>query len=260
RRDWLSAAGVPVVAVGLSVCADVLGIRAAFVSRTRSDPRRVVGVSASRLLSSLSPRGLRSPTGQREADNVTMEQRAFVAVALMAAVLILYQVFLVPSHEPVAPVQRPADQASREPSKIVPPATAPSGGSATPALPMPAAPVEARPPQTITKVNTPLYDASVSSEGGKLQEFVLRYRGEKPMVSVGDLGPTGLVIANAGEPSGQVVPMRPSTDSLKVGPDRPSQDLILTGGLDGLRVTQTQTFHSDTYTIDKRIRVENAGS
>jgi len=125
---------------------------------------------------------------------------------------------------------------------------------------MPAAPVEARPPQTITKVNTPLYDAAVSSEGGKLQEFVLRYRGEKPMVSVGDLGPTGLVIANAGEPSGQVVPMRPSTDSLKVGPDRPSQDLILTGGLNGLRVTQTQTFHSDTYTIDKRIRVENAGS
>jgi len=54
--------------------------------------------------------------------------------------------------------------------------------------------------------------------------------------------------------------MRPSTDSLKVGADRPSQDLILTGGLSGLRVTETQTFHADTYTIDKRIRVENTGA
>ena len=78
------------------------------------------------------------------------------------------------------------------------------------------------------------------------------------MVAVGDLGPTGIVIAKEG--SAQVLPMELSKDSIKLGPEQPSQDLVLTGGLDGLRVRQTQTFKSDTYTIDSRIRIENTGT
>jgi YidC/Oxa1 family membrane protein insertase len=125
-------------------------------------------------------------------------------------------------------------------------------------LPVPTAPSDAKVPQRITKVVTPLYDASVSSDGGKLQEFVLRYRGEKPMVAIGDLGPTGLVIAKDGSP--QVLPMELSKDSIKLGPEQPSQDLVLTGSLDGLRVRRKQTFKSDEYTIDSRIRIENTGT
>jgi len=187
-----------------------------------------------------------------------MEQRAFVAVVLMAAVLILYQAFLVPTYEPTPPVQKPAEQAGKEPAPA-PPAV-PGVTPAMPGIPLPVAPAEARPPQSITRVTTPLYEAGVSSEGGKLQEFVLRYRGEKPMVAVGDLGPTGLVIAAEGGISGKVLPMRPSVETVRVGPEQPSQDLVLTGGVDGLRVRETLTFRSDAYTIDTRVRVENTGT
>jgi YidC/Oxa1 family membrane protein insertase len=189
-----------------------------------------------------------------------MEQRAFVAVVLMAAVLILYQAFLVPTHEPTAPTQKPAEQAAKEPSRA--PATGPVAGStaaATPILPLPAAAADASQPQRLTKITTPLYDASVSSEGGKFQDFVLRYRGEKPMVAIGDLGPTGLVVGIEGAPA-KVLPMQPSTESVRVAPDQPSQDLVLTGSTNGLRVRQTLTFRSDAYSIDARVRVENAGA
>ncbi len=191
-----------------------------------------------------------------------MEQRAFVAVVLMAAVLILYQAFLVPTQE-APPAQKPAEQTAKGQGQAP---SAPAGtGAPAPspepqALQIPAAPAGARPPQKITQVVTPLYQAAVSSEGGKLQEFVLGYRGEKPMVAIGDLGPTGLVVATEGNAGGQVLPMQLSTESVRIGPENPNQDLVLTGALDGLRVRQTLTFRSDTYTIVTRLRVENTGS
>jgi YidC/Oxa1 family membrane protein insertase len=190
-----------------------------------------------------------------------MEQRAFVAVVLMAAVLILYQAFLVPTHE-APPAPKPAEQTAKEGPTPDAPATkpAPAAAPAPQALPIPPAPAGARPPQKITQVVTPLYQAAISSEGGKLQEFVLAYRGEKPMVAIGDLGPTGLVVLTEGNAGGQVLPMQLSTESVRVGPQNPSQDLVLTGALDGLRVRHTLTFRFDTYTIDTRLRVENTGS
>ncbi|HEU4367886.1 MAG TPA: membrane protein insertase YidC [Methylomirabilota bacterium] len=186
-----------------------------------------------------------------------MEQRAFLAVVLMAAVLIIYQSFLVPSQETPAPAPPKQEHAAPPPSQ--PPAV--TTGTPAPApspiqVPPPTAP-EASAPQRITRVMTPLYDAAVSSEGGKLQELMLRYRGQKPMVSVGELGPTGLVIARPGAPSGQVVSMQPSTDALRVGPDQPKQEVVLTGSHDGLRVREALTFGADTYAIEARVRVEN---
>lgn len=191
---------------------------------------------------------------------MTMEQRAFVAVVLMAAVLILYQAFLVPTHEPAPPAQRPGDQAAKEPTPGPAAPATPAPSPAAPALPLPTAPTEARQPQRITKVSTPLYEAAVSSEGGKLQEYVLRYRGEKPMVAIGDVGPLGLVIAPAQGGSGQVVALQPSAAALTLGPEQPAQELVLTGTTDGLRVRETLVFQSDKYTIDTRIRVENTTS
>jgi YidC/Oxa1 family membrane protein insertase len=192
---------------------------------------------------------------------VTTEQRAFLAVVLMAAVLIVYQALFVPTQEPVPPA--PTPQASKETAPS-PPTAAPGAGQVSPtpapALPIPAPPAGQRPPQRITRVSTPLYTASVSSEGGKFQEFVLRYRGEKPMVVVGDLGPTGLLVAQGGNATGQVISMEPSTQTISVGADRPSDDLVLTGGHDGLRVRETLTFRADSYAIQARIRVENASA
>jgi YidC/Oxa1 family membrane protein insertase len=188
-----------------------------------------------------------------------MEQRAFVAVVLMAAVLILYQAFLVPSPE-APPVQKPPAQAAKDQAQAPAPSSAPPQAAAVPAVPLPTAPSGARLPQKVTRVTTPLYQAGISSEGGKLQEFVLDYRGEKPLVIIGDLGPAGLVIAPDGPQSAQVLPMRPSTESLELGPERPTQDLVLKGSIGDLTVTKTLTFRYDTFTIGARVRVENTGT
>ena len=187
-----------------------------------------------------------------------MEKRAFIAVVLMAAILRIYQTVLVPTHEPAPPAQTAQQQAPKSPPAPAPAATPqPSAPLTAPALPGPAAPAEAKLPQRITRVTTPLYDTAVSSEGGKFQEFVLRYRGEKPMVIVGDLGPTGLVIAKSGSPAGKVVSMQPSADAVKVGSDQPSQDLVLTGNHDGLKVRETLTFRADSYAVAAKVRIEN---
>jgi YidC/Oxa1 family membrane protein insertase len=106
-------------------------------------------------------------------------------------------------------------------------------------------------------VDTPLYRATVSSEGGKLQSFTLKYRGEKPMVVIGDLGPSGLVVGPAGQ--AEPLAMEMAAGEIRLGPDRPTADIVLTGDVDGTRVRQTLTFRADTYTIDSAIRIENPG-
>src|SRR5256884_9393043 len=49
-----------------------------------------------------------------------------------------------------------------------------------------------------------------------------------------------------------------STERIAVGPERPTQDLVLTGDVDGLRVRQTLTVRADDFAIDVSLRVENA--
>src|SRR5437763_854854 len=66
---------------------------------------------------------------------------------------------------------------------------------------------EAGPPRRLAGVTPPLYNAAVSREGGKLEEFTLKYGGEKPMIVIGELGPSGLVMAPSGNNSAQVGPM-----------------------------------------------------
>jgi YidC/Oxa1 family membrane protein insertase len=124
-----------------------------------------------------------------------------------------------------------------------------------PAPPTPRA-ARPRPPQRVATVTTPLYKAVVSSEGGKLQELTLHYRGEKPMVVVGELGPGGLTSGALDHL--EAVPMEMSATELRVGADRPTADLVLRGDIDGMRVTKTLTFNADTYTIDTKVRLENA--
>src|SRR5262245_5019227 len=183
-----------------------------------------------------------------------MEKRAFLAVALMAAVLILYQTFLVPPPQeaPPASQQQQAEKAAPPPAAPAP-ATKPAEPS--PAVTPPAA-AEPRPPQRLAKVTAPLYDAVISSEGGKLQEFTLKYRGEKPMVIVGDLGPAGLLIGPADGATASPVPMQISAEALTVAHDKPGE-LVLSGTHEGLRVRKVLTFRADTYAIDAQVRVEN---
>src|SRR6202007_1173123 len=102
-----------------------------------------------------------------------MERRAILAAVLMAAVFIVYQTFFFPEPSPQKP---PAPTATQPATSAAPTPAAPV---AAPPSPAPSARGAPRPPQRLATVDTPLYRAVVSSEGGKLQEFVLRYRGEK---------------------------------------------------------------------------------
>jgi YidC/Oxa1 family membrane protein insertase len=192
-----------------------------------------------------------------------MEKRAILAAVLMAAVLIVYQMFFLPT----APESPPAAQKSGQPSeKPAPPA--PERSTSQPAVPTAPAPVgpipnvaevpsAPRPPQHTASVDTPLYHATVSSEGGKLQDWVLRYRGDKPMVIVGELGPTGLTVAPPGAKTGQAVAMMISPPALVLGNDRRSDDIVMTGEAEGLKISEILRFGSESFTIDAFVRLEN---
>jgi len=185
----------------------------------------------------------------------------------MAGLLVLYQAFFFPSVQETKPTSQPPGPAATPPATVTSPAPASAPGVATPApsvIPQPAqataAPRErVRPPQRRAGVDASAYRAVVSSEGGKLQEWTLRYRGEKPMVAVGEFGPIGLIVGGE-QRAGEVVPMELSPDSLALGPARPGGDLALRGQDDGLIVTETLGFRADDYTVDARIRIENPTS
>ncbi|MBM4439224.1 MAG: membrane protein insertase YidC [Candidatus Rokubacteria bacterium] len=188
-----------------------------------------------------------------------MEKRAILAAVLMAVVLIIYQTFFIPSAPPPAP--EPAAQAPKGqapvPGPVAAPAPAPPAPPPSPAAP--STPPAPRPPQRTVAVETVPYRAVISSEGGKLQEWTLHYRGAKPMVIVGELGSHGLAVGPANAPAAEAVPMAITPEGgLKLGGETRSGALELNGETDGLKVRQTLEFDASTYAYETRIRVENS--
>jgi YidC/Oxa1 family membrane protein insertase len=184
-----------------------------------------------------------------------MEKRAILAAVLMAAVFIIYQTYFFPAEPPQQ--KPPAQTTQTEPARTPEPAPAPAEA------PMAAPPVSAaaapRLPQRLTTVDAPLYRAVVSSEGGKLQELALKYRGEKPVVMIGDLGPAGLLVSPDASAAPTPVPMTVSTENVSVTRGR-AESLALAGETGGLRVRQSLRFEPDSYAIAVSIRVENPTS
>jgi YidC/Oxa1 family membrane protein insertase len=178
-----------------------------------------------------------------------MDKRTTVALLLMAALLIAYQMVFLrsePEHKPAPPVEAPAAPAKApEPS---PPAAA--------AAPVPERAVPAVPERTGV-IDTPLYHAAVNSVGGRVQAWELRYRGAKPMVAPGMLISGGFTVNRPGQPE-RLVAFRLSSEKLTIEPGGKTGDLVLTGedGF-GFRVTETLQFHSDSYLVDHQIKVEN---
>jgi YidC/Oxa1 family membrane protein insertase len=179
-----------------------------------------------------------------------MEKRAILAAVLMALLLMVYQAFFVP-HELPPPAPKPPEHAQQPVSPAPAPAVTPS---ARPPGEMPRP--QARPPQRLATVDAPLYRAVVSSEGGKLQEFVLKYRGEKPMIAVGDFGPVGLLVAPDARAAVEAVPMRLSAEAVSVRTGR-GETLVLDGASEELRVVKTLRFEPDSYALSVTVRVEN---
>ncbi len=182
-----------------------------------------------------------------------MEKRAALAFGLSILLLLAY-LWVMENH--FAPPRSPKPETGAE---------APRAPVSTPApAPPPPAPVEParvgpRPAQSTAAVSAPLFRGLVSSEGGKLQEWTLQYRGEKPMVLLGELGPRGLVVgADIAVADPLAMVLKPG--ALSLGPENPTGELVLSGEVGGLRVSETLRFDARQYTIDTRIRVENPTS
>ena len=196
-----------------------------------------------------------------------MEKRAILAAVLMAVVLMVYQMFFMPASPPTPPQEQAAKGPEGSPGATAPPPAQtkpapPPATSPVPPTPAAAAPVPAaRPPQRTVPVEPPLYKAVVSSEGGKLQEWTLRYRGEKPMVLVGELGSRGLIVTPAAGTDDAPVPLAFNREEpLRLGPDKPTGELDMRGQAAGLTVRQTQRFDARTFAYETAIRIENPTS
>lgn len=178
-----------------------------------------------------------------------MEKRAILAVVLTIGVLLLYQVLFPPVPPPSPPAEPPV--ASEAPP--APDITAPS-------LPPPKLARPTAIPQKTVVVETPLYRARVASDGGRLLEWVLRYRGDKPMVVSGAFGFKGLILRR---PQSEPEPLafEVKGDHLVLGPDQPRGEVALVGEDSfGIRVTETLLFESRDYRLEVRVRLENRHS
>lgn len=183
-----------------------------------------------------------------------MEKRAIVAALLMAGLLILYQSFF--AHIPEAP---PPAQKADAPAAKSAPSSAPSPGTPAPAAAAPVAvPVAAVPLKTV-QVTAPLYKAQVSSHGGDLSAWDLDYRGIKPMIVPGLLGPRGITVERAGQ-APRVVDFTVAGESLDVSKMAGRGEITFVGedGF-GLRITETLRFRGNDYDVERIIRVENRG-
>jgi len=181
-----------------------------------------------------------------------MEKRAIVAALLMAGLLILYQTLFV--HSPETPPPPPkAESPAGKPAAPSTPAASPPATTAP--LPVPVVAV----PMKTAQVVGPLYKAQVSSHGGDLSAWELDYRGIKPMIVPGLLGPRGVTVERAGQP--------PRVLDFIVSPE--SLDLLRTGGRGeitlvgedgfGLRIAEILRFGANGYDVERVLRVENRG-
>jgi YidC/Oxa1 family membrane protein insertase len=178
-----------------------------------------------------------------------MEKRAILAAVLMAALLMVYQFLFVKPPEPehaapsakkeTAAPERPRPPEPRVPTAAVPPREAPLA------------------PERTAVVQTPLYRAVVSSQGGRLEAWDLDYRGEKPMVVNGVLGPRGMAVRRGDSPP-QRIAFALSTTALTLGQGTDRGEITLVGedGF-GLRITEVLRFRADTYLVDQELKVEN---
>jgi YidC/Oxa1 family membrane protein insertase len=190
---------------------------------------------------------------------MTMERRAILAAVLMVGLLILYQALFMPSAPPEPPpvADRPAAPGT-QPQPVAPGVPAPVAPAA-PAVPLtpPRETAPAEPERTFT-VDTPLYRAVIGSEGGRVREWTLKYRGEKPIVT-GPVQSRGVVVGPPGE-APAAVPMRLPEREIVLGDGRPSAEVRMVGDSDGLHVAQTVRFSAMDYLVDLAVRVENRGS
>ena len=191
-----------------------------------------------------------------------MEKRMILAIAMSLAVLVGYQYFF------SAPPPPPGVAAGKDNAAPVP-APASRGGSAPTSASVAGgfAAKTAAPARTIT-VKTPLYSASIATEGGGVSSFLLFDYKDVP-------GPTGrpLDILGGKKPSQTTLSLYndedrpPLPSSLAFSSDAPAGIEVKAGetrsvrlsweSAAGVRVTREYVFHGDKYEFETRVQATN---
>ena len=219
-----------------------------------------------------------------------MEKRALMAMMLILAVLLVYQVFLTPKRAPVEPpavTQADGTAGEEQPGAEQLPAGGPSaagggrepseaGGAGAPGgaaqdttgqgLARLTAGAEEVPAKEVV-VRTPLYRAVFSSQGGTVSSFSLtRYPGanDQPveLVPAADALPLGVaLLTKKGERVDLgAAPFKVSADSLTVGPGGEASLGFELATANGLSVKKTCVFRGDSYTLDVNLEVTGPGA
>ncbi|HVP58602.1 MAG TPA: membrane protein insertase YidC [bacterium] len=208
-----------------------------------------------------------------------MEKRALVAMMLILAVLLVYQVFLTPQKP--APGRPAATQTGTQPQGAPPEQTAgqgggvsgetpgsrqPTAGAASGALSQAAVTATEGPAKEVV-VRTPLYTATFSSRGGVVTSFRLnRYPGvdNKPVELVPQAGAGALGLALLTKSGDRIdltqAEFTASADSVSVASGEQGNLDLVFAATNGMTVRKTCTFSASAYTVTVALDVTGPGS
>ncbi|MDK9705903.1 MAG: membrane protein insertase YidC [Desulforhopalus sp.] len=197
--------------------------------------------------------------------------RAFLAIIISFVILVGYQYFFAGFDKP-ASVDQPAPQQAGEPLKPsavqqTAQSAAPVAPVVAPASPAPPAPVYDRKPKEIT-IETELYTAIISEDGGALRSFILK---EHKETQAKDSPGMQLVKTEASQGAplqfswGSVVGTQVLYDSdkenIKLTGDAAKTDLrMVAQAANGLTVERIFSFTNDNYLIGLTVKVKNASA
>ena len=186
-----------------------------------------------------------------------MDKRTTLALLLMAALLMAYQIFM-PIFMPEPPPEPKPAPKVEAPASPAPAASRPAAGAVTSSgTPAPSPKDAPTVPERTAVIDTPLYHAAVATTGGQVKAWNLHFRGEKPLVLPGTVDGAGWVVRRAGQPA-RPIAFALSTESIKLDKDTPTGELRMVGedGF-GIRVSQVLRFRADSYVVEHELKVEN---
>lgn len=209
-----------------------------------------------------------------------MEKRAFLAVILSIAVLVLWQVFFTPKQKPEKGTPPPAAEEPAQPSTqpqtegtepSAPTATAPSPTATAPAPPAPTVPLAASQKAREIVVETPLYHAVFTETGARLRDFTLkRYRETidknspaKDLVMVEKIEhlPLSFNFQNHSVAALSLAPYVADKTSVVLNEGDANKRLRFSYEAPGwLRISREYLFSADSYRIEMKVTVTNLGS
>ncbi len=194
-----------------------------------------------------------------------MEKRMILAIVLSVAVLLGYQYFY---SAPPAPPPSPGASAGKDNAAPTPAPGSIGVSSGTPAVAVAGARASTGAPVRTIRVKTPLYTASIATEGGGISSFLLHgYRdvpgpGGKPLEILGGrktLPPTLSLYLDENRPAFPSPPVfsseSPDEIVLKEGETR---SILLTWeSAAGIRMAREYVFHGGKYEFDVRVQAAN---